>query len=267
VRRSRCSSGAARAYGYGLVELLVAMSLGLLVCGAMLGLYRVQRSAYDQASERARMDEAGRAALDLIAAHLRMAGYPAGLFAAGAAPLAAPGALFACAAGRPTGDLAAARCEADARGSDGIQLRYADSGISSWAAAPGVSTDCLGQALPAGAWNSARFFARPSGSTGEPELYCEGGARMGAAQPVVEGVEMLRFSYWMNGRAAPVRDLSGVVLDHLQAVSLCVLVRGKPAARARAYLDCDGQRQPATDRRPRQTYRPVLALRNLTVRN
>jgi type IV pilus assembly protein PilW len=249
------------------VELLVAMSLGLLVCGAMLGLYRVQRSAYDQASERAHMDEAGRAALDLIAVHLRMAGYPAGLFAPGAAPLAAPGALFACAAGRPAGDLAAPRCESDPRGSDGIQLRYADSGVSSWAAAPGIATDCLGQALPAGTLNSARFFARPSGSTGEPELYCEGGARMGAAQPVVEGVELLRFSYWMNGSAAPVRDVSGVMLDRIQAVSLCVLVRGKPAARARAYLDCDGQRQPGTDRRARQTYRLVVAVRNVTVRS
>jgi type IV pilus assembly protein PilW len=257
---------ARRTGGYSLPELLVAMVIGLSVTSAALALYRGQRAAFEQAAERAQMDDAGRAALDLIAAHGRMAGFAAGVFAAGSEPVTPPVSILACPAGRPVGELASARCNADSRRSDGIQFSYAGDGVSTWPSSDGAATDCLGQALPTGGWSSARFFAKPSGSTGEPELYCEGGAHLGTAQPVVEGVETLRLGYWLAGAAGPVDDLPADATGRLQVISICVLVRGRPTANNHAYLDCDGQRRQGVDRRRRQAYRLVLAVRNLTER-
>ena len=72
-----------RACGYSLVELVVAMTIGLLIASAAIGLYRGQRAAFEQAGDMAQMDDAGRAALDLIAVHARAAGFAAGIFEAG----------------------------------------------------------------------------------------------------------------------------------------------------------------------------------------
>ena len=255
-----------RACGYSLVELVVAMTIGLLIASAAIGLYRGQRAAFEQAGDMAQMDDAGRAALDLIAVHARAAGFAAGIFEAGSDPVMPRIPMLPCPAGRPAGDPANAYCVPDARGSDGIQFSYMADRISSWLTTDGTPTDCLGQAVSAGALSVTRFFVKPSGSSGEPELYCEGSGRLGTAQPVVEGVETLRLSYQLKGVAGLVGDFAIDAADateRLQIVSVCVLVRGRPTAKNHAYLDCDGRAAQGTDRRRRHTYRLVLAARNL----
>ena len=261
-----------RACGYSLVELVVAMTIGLLIASAAIGLYRGQRAAFEQAGDMAQMDDAGRAALDLIAVHARAAGFAAGIFEAGSDPVMPRIPMLPCPAGRPAGDPANAYCVPDARGSDGIQFSYMADRISSWLTTDGTPTDCLGQAVPAGALSVARFFVKPSSSRGEPELYCEGSGRLGTAQPVVEGVETLRLSYQLGGAAGLAGNFAVDATDaadaaeadgRLQMVSICVLVRGRPTAKNYAYLDCDGRAAQGTDRRRRHTYRLVLAARNL----
>ena len=262
-----------RACGYSLVELVVAMTIGLLVAGAAIGLYRGQRAAFEQAGDMAQMDDAGRAALDLIAVHARAAGFAAGIFEAGSDPVMPRIPMLPCPAGRPAGDPANAYCVPDARGSDGIQFSYMADRISSWLTTDGTPTDCLGQAVSAGALSVTRFFVKPSGSSGEPELYCEGSGRLGTAQPVVEGVETLRLSYQLKGVASLVGDFAVAdgadeadetdAAERLQMVSLCVLVRGRPTAKNYAYIDCDGRASQGTDGRRRHTYRLMLAARNL----
>jgi type IV pilus assembly protein PilW len=260
------------ACGYSLVELMVAMTIGLLVASAAIGLYRGQRAAFEQAADMTQMDDAGRAALDLIAVHARAAGFAAGIFVAGSDPVAPRIPVLPCPAGRPAGDPANSHCVRDARGSDGIQFSHMADRVSSWLTTDGAPTDCLGQAVPAGALSVTRFFVKPSGSSGEPELYCEGSGRLGTAQPVVEGVETLRLSYQLKGMAGLVGDFAIDAADEadaadaaerLQVVSVCVLVRGRPTAKNYAYLDCDGRASQGTDRRRRQTYRLMLAARNL----
>jgi type IV pilus assembly protein PilW len=254
------------ACGYSLVELMVAMTIGLLVASAAIGLYRGQRAAFEQAADMTQMDDAGRAALDLIAVHARAAGFAAGIFVAGSDPVTPGIPVLPCPAGRPAGDPANSHCVPDARGSDGIQFSYMADRVSSWPSTDGTPTDCLGQAVPAGAVSVTRFFVKPSGSSGEPELYCEGSGRLGTAQPVVEGVETLRLSYQLEGVAGLVGDFATDatnVAERLQVVSICVLVRGRPTAKNYAYLDCDGRASQGSDRRRRQTYRLRLAARNL----
>lgn len=64
-----------RARGFGLVELMVGLVLGTFVVAAALQTYARARDARTALDGRARLQEAARQALDLVATDLRMAGY------------------------------------------------------------------------------------------------------------------------------------------------------------------------------------------------
>ncbi|WP_144144657.1 PilW family protein [Paraburkholderia sp. BCC1884] len=255
-------------HGHTLLEFVIAMALGLLVTAAVVSLYSAQRIAFDHASDATRIREAGLTALTLIGQQLQMAGFvPADVARYDAAPP-----LFGCSGGRPTGADDAAACETLTGRSDGVAVRYVGDNVSTWPSAAGQTTDCLGQAVTSS--NAAlgdrgvpivnRYFAKASGSTGEPELYCEGNGKTGSAQPLVEGVERLRVKYWLAGRLEAI-DASVLTADQwtkVVAVDLCVLVRGAPQGRHVRYVDCDGVASVGADARPRQAFWRRVALRN-----
>jgi type IV pilus assembly protein PilW len=137
------------------------------------------------------MHDAATAALDLVGQQLQMAAFVPPGDDAGPA-------LFGCSQGRVSGADASPACESLASRSDGVLVRYAADAVSTWPSASGAPTDCLGQA--AGPYVVNRFYAKASGSTGEPELYCEGAGKQ--AQPVVEGVERLRIDFWLKARSS-----------------------------------------------------------------
>ena len=186
-----------RQCGHTLLELSISVALGVLIVLATISLYRGQRFAYDHATETTRLRDAASTALDLIGQQVQMAGFvPAG---AGNPDKSPP--LFGCSPGRPTGSDAAPVCEALASRSDGIVVRYAADTISTWPSSSGSPTDCLGQ-ISAGEWIVNRYYAKASSSTVEPELYCEGSGKPGTGQPLVEGIERIKFGYWLkDGRS------------------------------------------------------------------
>ena len=257
------------ARGHTLVEFVIAMALGLLVTAGAVSLYTTQRSAFERASDAMRIREAGLTALTLIGQQLQMAGFvPADI-----ARYNSPPPLFGCSGGRPTGADDSLACETLPSHSDGVAVRYVGDNVSTWPSASGQTTDCLGQAVSGS--NAAlgdqgvavvnRYFARVSGSTGEPELYCEGNGKAGSAQPLVEGVERLRIKYWLAGGLAAI-DASAVTADQwakIVAVDLCVLVRGAPLGQQRSrYVDCDGVSALGADSRTRQVFSRRVAIRN-----
>jgi type IV pilus assembly protein PilW len=253
--RVRCSGSR----GHTLLELTIALALGMSVVSACLSLYRAQRAAFERAADAVRIHEAASAALDMLGQQIQMAG-----FAADPDPLAGVDApLFGCAQGRVTGDESAASCETLASRSDGVQVRYAADAVATWPTSGGAPTDCLGQAVP-DTFVTNRFHAKASTSTGEPELYCEGNGKQ--AQPVVEGIERIRAVYWLPG--APVALTASAVArgrwKEVHAVDLCVLVRGflTQAKRRVNYVDCDGASAYSDDGRARQTFWRRVALRN-----
>lgn len=265
---SRETAGLSAGRGYTLLELMIALAVGTLVTCAALALYRQQRDAFEQAADWAAVTEAGHAALDLMVWQARLAGLA--LQADGVdnterarqATLLRRLPVFGCAAGRPAGSADSPRCDADSRGSDGVQFMYAANNLSSWADSHGAATDCLGQALAAGAVAVARFFTRLSSASGEPELYCDGGARLGNTQPVVEGVEMLRLAYWLDGSDVAQASLAADQWPRVRALEICLVARGKPGSQRLPYLDCDGRRVAGSDGRRRQVFRMFVALRN-----
>ncbi|MGV2291338.1 PilW family protein [Trinickia sp. YCB016] len=261
-----------RQLGHTLVELMIAMTLGLVVTGGAVSLYRSQRQAFTQAVDAASMRDAGMTALMLISQQVQMAGFvpidafPSGLLASPGSPASVP-ALFGCSGARPVGAGSTPNCEPLASRSDGIVVRYIGDAVSTWPTTAGHATDCLGQGVgSAGAAEPIvnRYYARLSGSTGEPELYCEGSGRGGVGQPLVEGIERLRFRYWLQGASTPVAAnlIAAGQWSNVVAVDVCVLARGALTQRRVRYINCDGASVLAADKHARQAFWRRVAVRN-----
>ena len=63
------------AHGFTLVELMVAMTIGLIILGAVAQIFATSRGTYVLQEDLARLQENGRFSMDFIAHDLRMAGY------------------------------------------------------------------------------------------------------------------------------------------------------------------------------------------------
>ncbi|MEX3945191.1 PilW family protein [Paraburkholderia sp. BR10937] len=246
--------------GHTLLELTIAVSLGLVVTLGALSVYRTQRQAYAQANDAAHIHEAGMNALMLIGEQIQMAGFVA---ADARSPLAGP-AIFGCPAGRPTDADAALVCGPLSSRSDGLAVRYQGDSVSTWPTVNGQVTDCLGQGGGvAGVEIVNRYYADvASQTTRGSELYCAGS---GKPQPLVEGVERLRLRYWTAGAAQAV-EASALTRDQwasVVAIDLCVLVHGAAFARRMHYVDCDGVQAVGADGRARQAFWRHIVLRNV----
>jgi type IV pilus assembly protein PilW len=240
--------------GHTLLELTIALALGMLIVVAALLLYRAQRASFERAADAARIHDAAAVALDIIGQQIQMAGF-------GTSDVDAP--LFGCAQGRVVGADASASCESLSSRSDGVQIRYAADVVATWPTSGGVPTDCLGQAVT-DAIVTNRMYAKPSASTGEPELYCEGSGKQ--SQPLIEGIEKMRVWYWLKGATSGV-DASAIARERwpdVYAAEICVLVRGylQQAKRRANYVDCTGSPAFADDGHARQAFWRRVAIRN-----
>jgi type IV pilus assembly protein PilW len=64
-----------RAVGFSLVELLVAMTIGLVVLGGLYGVFTVQNKTFSKQELIVEMQQNARAAMDMMSREIRMAGY------------------------------------------------------------------------------------------------------------------------------------------------------------------------------------------------
>ncbi len=65
--------------GFTLVELLIAMTIGLIILAALSSTFLIQRKTYDVQEQIVEMVQTARAAMDMMTREIRMAGYnPAG---------------------------------------------------------------------------------------------------------------------------------------------------------------------------------------------
>ncbi len=275
VQRGRRPGDGRGSGGHSLLELMVALTLGLAVTGLVCAMYRPAHHAFDAAGDRAEIDEAGHTALTLLSQQARLAGLA--VQADGGAPThaqwsAAHLPVFGCEAGRPGGSVDAPHCQPNTgdigdagSANDGVQFVALADNVADWTNSEGAPTDCLGQALVPGMPNVARFFAHPgSGGDGDgPELYCDGGGRLGDPQPIVSGIETLRLRYWLEGNAAPQRTFDAGLVHKLRALVICVVVRGADTHGRYPYQDCDGRPQAGADGYRRRTFQRLVALRNV----
>ena len=170
--------------GVALPELMVALAIGLVLILAASALLMLARSSYLLIDDRARIEESGRYAIEIISQAVRQAGYR---------DWSAAGAV-------ETGWLAVA-------GLDARSLKDASDGIGGpYGAAVNGSGDmamknCAGASVPAdGPGAGWSIFYLANDSLGEPELRCKYRTASGwNSDALVRGVDGFQVLYGLDG--------------------------------------------------------------------
>ena len=288
--------------GYSLVELLIAMAIGLVLLGAILSIYLGTSVAGRQSNTVSRMSEDAGIALETLARHIRMAGYSEPLLMAGrnAATANAAGQLAQFADSNLTGeglkgcdggfdsttaDWNNLACKSSTTGPDAIAVRYQGDQYNTEPNASNNATDCLGQAVtgttasavsgsPAYVLVQARFFIND-----KQELSCAGNGNASlSAQPLVGGVEKMRLLYGIASdstenqivrfaTAAQVNALGGTSEQNwgqVVAVRICIQMvsTNEDQGKAVPFHNCDGVLTTPTDKYLHRTFSTTVSLRS-----
>lgn len=186
--------------GFSLVELMVAMTIGLLIALVVIQAYLSGLGTQQAQTDVSRAQEAGRFAFQLLGASIRKSGYrnPQSVgtpFCEGSAPttprlvlLNDPSTINPAAANL-SGSTATI-----ANKSDVIRVRYYGEGVVG-GAADGSIVDCLGNSIAANTLQEDTLYvANDANNNNEPTLYCYA-SNAATAQPLIPGVESLQLLY------------------------------------------------------------------------
>jgi type IV pilus assembly protein PilW len=226
-----------RSTGLALPELMVALAIGLVLILAAGALLMLTRSAYLLTDDRARIEENGRFAIDIISRAVRQAGYR-DWSAAGASDADWPAVTGLDARSlKDASDGIDGPYGAAVNGSDVLALRFDGGAAMSNCAGASVAAD-----EPGAGW-SIFYVARDS--LGEPELRCKYRTADGwHSDALVRGVDSFQVLYALDGDdhgGAPrpyVR--AGIVAQapdgwqRVSALRVALLLRGSQAGPARS---------------------------------
>ncbi len=264
-RRSTTMRGRSMQRGIGLVEVLVSATLGLVVMAGVFQVYIDSRQSQRVNNAVFRMQEAGRAAINLMGNSLSMAGYMADLGGDFEA-------VFPASGNFPKGGVVAGfddDQQADngvKDGTDWFELRYQGN------ASDGLVLDCVGNTLPAGdpAYPND-VFPMAFAVSENNELYCDPG--LGGASSrvtIAENVENMQITYGVDSNddgTANYYVAAGDVPDFTKVVSLrlSLLVRSadRVASGPMAYTFNGVTVADPGDRRLRFVFGSTIRLRNI----
>ena len=284
-----------RQRGLTLVELMVALALGLFVTGVASLTYLQTASAARYGALASEMNEEGALALQMLRSQIALAGYSS-LDASGRRVFTdLP--VWGCDKGfADTGGAfgAPGTCNTGGPSNDAIAIGYEASLLNSMAllpvpGQPPAPGNCTGTAIAANAAGvflaDHRFYVDDDVNR-TPSLFCRGGTGGGqrSTAALVPNVERLRLRYAITrattaGAIAP-HQVTGIVeasalvtaddWARVAAVEVCVLVRsarpvaadGQTLAQLTRHVACDGTVQTATDRYLRRAYRALVPLPN-----
>lgn len=265
--------------GRTLIEVMVAITIGLMLTAGVLSIYGANRQTYRASADVQRMQAAGQLALDRLAYQIRMAGYGQMVadFSLTPNPSSFTGTpVRVCSGGFNdpiTATTATPNCVENAALSDGIAVSYFVGVDGPAAAGSGESRDCLGAAITAA--NTAlvgelavlnRFYL--ADSNGVRTLMCAGNDNVAA--PLVPNVADLDVRLRVGdpfSRADRNFDAQGFTdWGRVLGVEICVLVQSENTGlnadqQAQAGFDCRGNAYP-NDGRLRRTFTQVVTLRN-----
>lgn len=286
--------------GFTLLELMVALSLGLVVVGAGLTAYVVTGRTGRLQATLADMNEGAQIGLTLLARELQQAGYarpyrlqvtePGGPATALARTIM-DRPVFGCAYGlidnshrsQAAGWDATVCAPAAGPRNDVVEISYEADLVNSSPTSAGLPSDCIGSGLSASTltidadtgqalsyYLTRNRYYLSMGSSGRSELYCAS-AQGAPGQPLVDNVEALRLWYGEADAAEPRRVARHVGAEAVSdwnrvlSVRLCLLMRGSEAVLgeddALDYQDCEGAPARADDRHPRRAYFTTATLR------
>ncbi|MBL1278390.1 MAG: PilW family protein [Ectothiorhodospiraceae bacterium] len=254
--------------GFTLVEIMVAITIGLLMLAGILQISQANKQSNRLQRNMGYVQENIRTAMDLLVRDIQQAGYyeddnPA-------SPIPITTAPFRTVSAIPTGIITAAiTADGGGNANDQITLIYEVS------TAPGITTDCLGQAPNATTSPIAgNLFIQNHYFISNQRLMCRGNT--GNAQPLVDGVESLQILYGENTdgnpRSANRYVQAQQVTNMLNVVSVRIGMRfiSRGAVRATAdttsYALLDAAAftpTGATDRLLRREITTTISLRNV----
>jgi type IV pilus assembly protein PilW len=223
--------------GFSLVELLVSMTLGLVMLGALVALFGTSLQTNSQTSTSAQMTEEGGLALEFLARYVRMAGFSPPLVNASGATVLVNGiqtqateshfvgaGVKGCDTGFVDASAAWGSLSCKASGSTAIALRFQGDLANTEPSSANKPTDCLAQAITTTTTSDydetqqvtlveSRFTVND-----RAELVCGGNGNRFIAQPLFSNIEGLRLRYGIaaDGRATQVlRYVDAATVDGL----------------------------------------------------
>ncbi len=281
--------------GLTLVELMIALAIGLLVVLVAGTLLQQARAAYQEMDDAGRVEETGRVALDHLQQVLRQAGHlPLESLPDGSSPALLPGL-------RGLDDSRQADALDPAAGlfgsSTGDGVNHSDLLMLGFFGAPRGShaeiSHCSGAQAPVGKPEEAArhwviYYIAP-GTGDEPELRCRYQGKNGnwTSDAIARGVEAMQLRYaidsdgdgrpdrWLDASAMPGEAWGRVIL-----VRMALLVRGvqrrpaAPGSETRSYdLFLPGRRsdpawrvtETGQEQRRRAVFQGSVMLRNLSI--
>ena len=248
-------------YGLSLVELLIAMVLGLFLTAGALEMMLASRSLERTTDDVSRIQENGRFAIEFLAKDIRLAGHNVSQDAG-------------FRQGFYDGDCTAAfsPCTADGGGntSDRIGIKLD----------PTHDQDCTGTNVPEDEVVVNLYYIADEDNNGVPSLYCRGfndftSTWNSAAQPLVDGIENMqllfgisdltdgnRVSHYINAG-----DVTALEWEAIGAVRLSLLVnnglaQGNSDEVTRNFVLLDAPQLTVTDKHAREVYRTTTSVYN-----
>jgi type IV pilus assembly protein PilW len=232
--------------GLTLIELMIAMALGMGVVLAAVALMQAARITYLSVTDSAQVQENGRYALDLIARSVRQANYVPQdnpVFLRSDLMALEPGVygIDNTRVGEHSTSLASLSSNPDAQGSDLLLIRFFGSGPKNQP--DNDMLNCAGFTVP-GPNDTATlsgleqergqsiFYVAPD-RTGEPELRCKYLTRDGgwSAAAIVRGIESFQVLYGLRNSDGAIDYLSasriGTRWRDVAAVRIALLARGE----------------------------------------
>lgn len=210
--------------GVTLIELMISITIGVVLLGAILAVFSATSSTGRQSEAATRMSEDAAVAMNYMTGYIRMAGFSLPVYNTKSTPATSGSVtidfpdrnlmgsgIVGCDNGfsNPTVSTTLALTCVSATGTAAISVRFQGDSSNTSPDASGNPTDCLSQGVtimtpseaqgspPAYKMVESRFYIKTGTNSGVPELYCggNGGASGFVAQPIMQYVEDLEFTY------------------------------------------------------------------------
>lgn len=236
--------------GLSLVELMVAVSLGLFLVAALGYIFMGSRLSFMGTDAGARIQETGRFVMDALERNIAEAGYVEISSAFTDSKVAFTGTPL-------TGEDGVTAVKTGERKANTDYL----------AVSMETTADCLGNAIAAGTVAVNEFYISSTGN-----LMCDGSGDAVGGQIIADGVEDLQIRYGMDENGDGSVDIyktspNATELPRVIVVQVCVLVRSQNNGvvnEAQTYQDCTGTTVTAgaSDRYLRRAFSAAFSLRN-----
>ncbi len=285
--------------GMTLVELLVAMIIGLFLIITVVSVFVTTTASSRVSVLTAQLNEDAALAIELLQEQIRLSGYSgqhAGTRNFNGVPLRGCEGGFTAAS--DTGPFNLLMCNGG-NGPDALSLRYEATGLNSGVNDDGLPADCtsagIANAIQGNGANISiadnRFFiANDAGNANTPTLYCRGSNGAGGFNPrsaLIPNIEDLQLRYAVTrppvtGQVMPQQvtahvgasdpALGDIPLNwsRVAAVHICLVARSaqpvplgdNQAVDVGRFVDCNDVVQNPVDRFLRRSYRTTVYLRN-----